>query len=353
MLVLENICRRFGALEVLRGVDLSIPSGEYFCLAGPSGCGKTTLLRLVAGLLEPDLGTILIAGERVRGIPPQGRPVAMTFQTPALWPHRTVHGNVAFGLEARGVSIREREMRVAAALRQVRLEEVADALPQMLSGGQQQRVALARALAVAPRLLLLDEPLSQLDPALRAELRQELRRLHGELGITVVHVTHDPREAMALGDRIGLLLEGRLAQVADPRTLHRHPISRAVAGFFGEVNWLEATVIAVGPEHWLLATAAGEFRRPSAGDPPYGSRGWLGIRPGSFRPVAETAAELRVRVERAEFLGETVVLTARGPGEVSFQIQFPSSDPIPRAGEILRVGVPPAALLWVPETSGG
>lgn len=125
--------------------------------------------------------------------------MAMTFQTPALWPHRTVHGNVAFGLEARGVSIREREMRVAAALRQVRLEGVADALPQTLSGGQQQRVALARALAVAPRLLLLDEPLSQLDPALRAELRQELRRLHGELGITVVHVTHDPREAMALG----------------------------------------------------------------------------------------------------------------------------------------------------------
>ncbi len=232
-------------------VSLTINAGELFFLLGPSGCGKTTLLRMIAGFIEPTSGTILFqtsdgARTDVTFMPAEKRDTGMVFQSYALWPHMTVAQNVAFGLEVRKVPASERESRVREALAAVRMEQYAARKPNQLSGGQQQRIALARAIVVKPRVLLLDEPLSNLDAKLRIELRSEIRRVCKTSGITTVYVTHDQKEALSMADRIAIMRSGNIVQLGTPIELYQRPTDRFVAEFLGETNILDGVVASTG-----------------------------------------------------------------------------------------------------------
>nr|BDT38338.1 ABC transporter ATP-binding protein [Myxococcus sp. MH1] len=245
-IALRSVFKAYGATPVVRGLSLDVHEGELVSLLGPSGCGKTTTLRMLAGLEHPDSGVIRIGDETVAGpgvrVPPEQRGLGMVFQGYAVWPHRCVEENVAYPLVLRRVPKAELATRVREALRQVRLEHLATRRPHELSGGQLQRVALARALVASPRVLLLDEPLSNLDAALREELRAELATLRAKLGTTLVFVTHDQGEALALSDRIAVMNQGVLEQVDSPQTLYREPATPFVAGFVGGANVLTGEV---------------------------------------------------------------------------------------------------------------
>ena len=231
-------------VRAVDGVDLAVREGEVCALLGPSGCGKTTTLRMIAGLVRPDAGDILVGGERITRLPVHKRNIGLLFQNYALFPHLTVGQNVRFGLEMRRVAKREAARRVQEALELVRLEGFADRLPSALSGGQQQRVALARALVIEPSVLLLDEPLGALDKSLRENMQVELRQLQQRLGITTVIVTHDQDEAMSLADRVVVMRDGRVEQIGTPQEVYSRPVSRFVAGFIGAANFLRGRVVA-------------------------------------------------------------------------------------------------------------
>jgi iron(III) transport system ATP-binding protein len=239
---IENVSFGYGGALVLNDVSLSIEPGEYFCFLGPSGSGKTTLLRLVAGFGTPSKGRIVIGGKDVTHFPPWERNLGMVFQSYALWPHMTVAKNVAFGLERRKLPRAEVSRKVAAALERVGLSRLADRRPSQLSGGQQQRVALARTLVIEPSVLLLDEPLSNLDAKLRTEMRVELKRLQRELGITTIYVTHDQEEANAAAGRIAVLDGGKIQQIGSPVDMYDHPANRFVAAFLGTANLVEGKI---------------------------------------------------------------------------------------------------------------
>jgi putative spermidine/putrescine transport system ATP-binding protein len=239
---IEGVSKLYGSQAAVRDVSVAIADGEFVTLLGPSGSGKTTLLMIVAGFVEPSAGRVLVDGRDVTGLPPERRDFGMVFQGYALFPHLSVEGNVGFPLAVRGTPGAEAAAKVKATLEQVRLGALARRRPSQLSGGQQQRVALARALVFAPRLLLLDEPLSALDKNLREEMQGELKDLHRRTGVTFIHVTHDQDEALAMSDRIVLLNAGAIEQVGPPRELYRRPRSRFVAGFLGDNNLIPATV---------------------------------------------------------------------------------------------------------------
>lgn len=259
---IEAICAEFGEAVVLRDLSLRIEAGEIVSLLGPSGCGKTTLLRILAGLLPPSSGEVRFDGASVLRLPPERRGAVLVFQKPLLFPYLTVGENIAFGLRMRQIPAGEIRERVAEALGWVQLEGYQDRPPETLSGGQEQRVSLARGLVTRPRVLLLDEPFSALDESLRAEMRLLLRRLHRELGMTTLFVTHDQVEAAMVADRIALLLEGRLAQVGSPLDFYTEPSSPDVARFFGwQLLTHEGTLLAFRPEHASL-------RPLSAAEPP-------------------------------------------------------------------------------------
>jgi ABC-type Fe3+/spermidine/putrescine transport system ATPase subunit len=242
LLEIRGVSKRFGAREVLKGISLEIAAGEFLTLLGESGSGKTTLLRLIAGFEQPSAGTILMRGERLDTLPPHRRRVNTVFQQYALFPHLSVEENVAYGLRVKRTPTREIAERVAEALRMVKMSDYASIPPSKLSGGQQQRVALARALINRPELLLLDEPLSALDANLRSQMRSELTALQREVGIAFLFVTHDQEEAMALSDRIALLRDGALEQVATPREIYSCPATAYTAQFIGQTNVLRAEV---------------------------------------------------------------------------------------------------------------
>jgi putative spermidine/putrescine transport system ATP-binding protein len=251
---LEGLRKRYGAVTAVDAVDLAVEEGSFVALLGPSGCGKTTILRMVAGLIEPDGGRILIGGADVTREPVHRRNIGLVFQSYALFPHMSVFENVAFGLRRRGM--RDVDARVREALARVRLESFAERRPRELSGGQQQRVALARAIVIEPRLLLLDEPLSNLDAALRDEMRVELRRLQQELRVTTLFVTHDQEEALTMADRIAVMNRGRVAQYDTPQRVYRAPADAFVAGFIGRANFV-GPGCAVRPECLRVADIAG------------------------------------------------------------------------------------------------
>ncbi|ONG51103.1 ABC transporter ATP-binding protein [Pseudoroseomonas deserti] len=292
----EAVSFGYGATRVLEDVSLSVRQGEFFAFLGPSGSGKTTLLRLIAGFGTPDQGRIVIGGRDMTRTPPWSRNVGLVFQNYALWPHMTVGQNVAFGLERRGVGRAERDRKVRAALDLVGLVHLIDRRPAQLSGGQQQRVAIARTLAIEPEVLLLDEPLSNLDAALRAGVRQELVALQRRLGLTTILVTHDQEEANAAADRMAVLDGGKVLQVGPPAELYDRPVNRFVAGFLGTANLIEGEV------------SGGIFRAGRAvlplAEPAADGPATLALRPQSLRlaRVAEPGA-LPARVLRAEFLG--------------------------------------------------
>jgi iron(III) transport system ATP-binding protein len=240
---LRDVGKRFGSAWAVRHVNLDIGRGAFFTFLGPSGCGKTTLLRMIAGFVFPDEGTVFLDGERVNDLPPWRRDVGMVFQNYALWPHMSVFDNVAFGLRERNIARAEIIHRVSEALRQVDLNGMEKRRPSQLSGGQQQRVALARTLVIRPRVLLLDEPLSNLDAKLRVEMRLELLKLQRDIGITTVYVTHDQDEALAMSTRIAVMNQGLVVQEGAPREIYERPASEFVATFVGKANLFAGAVV--------------------------------------------------------------------------------------------------------------
>src|SRR4051812_32292693 len=241
-LQLENLHRDFGTVKALNGIDISLGEGEFLSLLGPSGCGKTTAPRLVAGFDRPDQGRIVVDGKDVTRVAPNKRDMGMVFQAYSLFPNMTARQNVEFGLRIRGRDKPDRQKRVAALLELVGLGHAVDRYPHQLSGGMQQRVALARALAIEPRVLLLDEPLSALDAKVRVQLREEIRRIQLELGITTLYVTHDQEEALAVSDHVAVMYRGRIEQMGAPAEMYSAPATPFVAEFIGTMNRLEATV---------------------------------------------------------------------------------------------------------------
>ena len=256
---LQHLAKQLGSVVAVNDVTLDIADGELFFLLGPSGCGKTTLLRLMAGFYAPDSGTIRFGERWMNDVPPNKRNTGMVFQSYALWPHMTVFENVAYGLDVRAITSDDKKRRVMEALEIVRMAEYAERNPTQLSGGQQQRVALARALVIKPDVLLLDEPLSNLDAKLRLELREEIRRIHHEMRVTTVYVTHDQQEALSLADRIAVMHDGRVEQVGTPQELYRAAASDFVRAFLGAANLVQGRVKEVIGAQVTVATSQGDM----------------------------------------------------------------------------------------------
>jgi len=281
---IRQLSKHFGKTVAVDAIDLDIPAGDLFFLLGPSGCGKTTLLRMLAGFTEPTQGTIHFGDQDVTHAPANQRNTGMVFQGYALWPHMTVRQNVQFGLEVRKVAKAEMNKRVDEQLAAVQLDKLADRKTNQLSGGQQQRVALARALVIRPTVLLLDEPLSNLDAKLRLEMRQSIRDICKQSGITGVYVTHDQHEALSMADNIAVLKDGTVRQAGPPGELYRRPDSRFVADFLGETNFLPAEVKGTEGDHIVLTSAIGEIRAAVFPDDlPQGGAVTCSIRPEAIQ----------------------------------------------------------------------
>ncbi len=303
----------YGKTQVLRDINLVIEPGEFFVLLGPSGSGKSTLLRLIAGFNQAQSGQLLIGGEDISRVPPWQRNVGMVFQNYALWPHMTVWQNVAFGLEERKLARETVKQKVAAALELVGLGELGARRPSQLSGGQQQRVALARTIAIEPKVLLLDEPLSNLDAKLRVHMRDELRTLQRKLGITTIFVTHDQEEAMTTADRIAVMDQGIIQQIGTPMGLFDNPANQFVANFVGTINLLPGTIREVSREMVsLMSPTLGDIKLPRLPHVPRAGDVEIGFRPHAITLcVADSARDhehvwLQGTVSGYEFLGEFV-----------------------------------------------
>ncbi len=311
---LRNVSKKFGQVVAVDDVSLQVRQGEFLTLLGPSGCGKTTTMRLIAGLERHTAGEIFIRQENVTDAPPYARDVSLMFQNYALFPHKNIFDNIAFGLKyrERGLPKDERGQRVKEALDLVRLPGIEARYPRQLSGGQQQRVALARALVIKPAVLLLDEPLSNLDLKLREKMRVELKQIQELVGITFIFVTHDQEEALMLSDRVAVMEEGKIIQVGVPREVYEKPQSRFVAEFIGQSNFLEARVVRVGPLGAEVETESGlTLRVPADPPPPTGSTGVLQIRAERVhvhrqKPPPSDGFAFPGTVERAIYVGNSI-----------------------------------------------
>ena len=264
LLRIKGLEKSFEGTKVLKGISLDVGSGEFVTLLGPSGCGKTTTLRIIAGLTEPDAGTVELAGKEITNLPPEKRNVNTVFQNYALFPHMNVEKNIAYGLKLQGADRMTRRRRVSEMLQLVRLEGYEKRMPSQLSGGQRQRVAIARAVVLGPSLLLLDEPLGALDLKLRQQMQTELKEIQKTLGIAFVYITHDQEEALNMSDRIAVMREGRLEQVGTPEAVYEHPATPFVASFIGQTNFLKCRVGAV--EGNALTLHHGDVRFPARRD---------------------------------------------------------------------------------------
>jgi len=343
----ENVSLAYGKTRVLSDASISIQPGEFFALLGPSGSGKSTLLRLLAGFLQPQSGAIRVAGEDVTRVPPWQRNIGMVFQNYALWPHMTVRQNVAFGLEERRLRRAEIDRRVAAALELVGLGEYGARRPGQLSGGQQQRVALARTIAIEPKVLLLDEPLSNLDAKLRIHMRVELLALQRKLGITTIFVTHDQEEALSICDRVAVLDGGVIQQVGTPVELYDTPANRFIATFVGTINLLGGTVARTGAGNVFRSAALGDVALGNAAATAGAAE--LAIRPHALHLAAPGATADRARtwfdgsVAEREFLGEFVRYKVKvGATEMVVDQPHYLGEPGFAPGASVRVGINPA-----------
>jgi iron(III) transport system ATP-binding protein len=345
MLRLDNLTRRFGETVAVDGVSLDVPAGEFLTLLGPSGCGKTTTLRMIAGFEQPTSGRVVLGDRDVTTLPPQKRDVGMVFQNYALFPHLDVWENVAFGLKSRGDRRDGIGAKVERALTLVEMAPYARRKVQALSGGQQQRVALARALAPEPPLLLLDEPLSNLDAALRERTRDELRALLKQLGMTAVFVTHDQEEAFALSDRVAVLDRGRLQQLGTPETLYLSPVNAFVASFLGRANFFAATMDSVDGDRAVCALpGGGRWTAALAEDAPRtaGAPVRLMVRPEALVLAPEgTDGALPSRVLDRRFAGAATFyrVQVEGGPEVLVQGRPHEAD----AGDVVRITLHPRA----------
>jgi iron(III) transport system ATP-binding protein len=341
----RGLTKRFGVDVAVDAVDLEVEAGGFTCLIGPSGCGKTTLLRMLAGLETQSAGLIEIDGRDVSQRAPAERGVGMVFQSYALFPNLSVAENIAFGMVGRR-SAAERRARVEALLATVGLPDYAGRLPRQLSGGQQQRVAIARALATDPQILLLDEPLSALDPLIREQLRGELKALQRRLGVTTVMVTHDQAEALAVGDRIAVMRAGRIVQAGAPEEIYDRPADPFVAGFVGAANLIEAEV--AGPESVRLWGAA-PVSVDAAAHPP-GARVTAVIRPEAVRLAVDGEAGLPAAVVSRMFAGAVIRLEAApsaAPGQILLA-DLPAGAPAPEVGAAVGLVLPRDRLRLLP-----
>jgi len=318
---LAGITKRFGDFVAVDDLNLDIYEGEFFSLLGPSGCGKTTTLRMIAGFEEPTEGEISVAGEEVQGVPPYRRPVNTVFQSYAIFPHLNVFDNVAFGLRRAKVPKDEVASRVADACEMVQLAGFEKRKPGMLSGGQQQRVALARALVNRPKVLLLDEPLGALDLKLRKEMQLELKSLQEEVGITFVYVTHDQEEALTMSDRIAVMNEGKVQQLAGPTTLYETPANRFVAGFIGQTNVFSGTVETADGDRTTLRTPEGlrvEAVAREGGSPREGEEVHAAVRPEKVRFGGSGDNVSAAEVKQVVYLGASTqyIVELEGGGKL-------------------------------------
>ena len=319
-ITLTGLKKSYGQAHVIKGVDISIADGEFCVFVGPSGCGKSTLLRMIAGLEDISGGTLDIGGRVVNDLPPKDRGVAMVFQSYAIFPHMTVRENVAFGLTIAGDDKATKDAKVAEAARILQMEHLLDRRPSQLSGGQRQRVAIGRAIVRKPEVFLFDEPLSNLDAALRMDMRMEIGKLHKSLGATMIYVTHDQVEAMTLADKIVVLKDGLVQQIGSPMELYHNPANAFVAGFLGapSMNFLEVEVLSVGNGAAVVRNGALDAVTVPvrAGTARPGQRAQLGIRPQYLAPApAGEAGQLR----------GTVILTERLGSETVLELQLPDS----------------------------
>ncbi|WP_250031336.1 ABC transporter ATP-binding protein [Paractinoplanes maris] len=339
---LDGVRRRFGGQDALAGLSLTIRRGEFIALLGPSGCGKSTALNCLAGLLPLSEGSIWQDGTRLDTLPPERRGFGMVFQNYALFPHLPVRRNISFGLQMRRLPRDEVRRRTDEALRLVRLEEHAGKLPGQLSGGQQQRVAIARAVVLEPSLVLMDEPLSNLDAKLRLEMRTEIRRLHQTLGLTTVYVTHDQEEALSLADRLVVLRDGRVEQIGTPQELHERPANRHVADFMGYRNLLPMKVKAV---HGSTVTVDGSgltLEGVAVGALSPGDDVLAGIRPEDLHAGEHGVP---VTVEVVEYQGRELAVEARTSAGVAVHLRAITR---PAPGDQIAVTAEPARVLVFP-----
>ncbi len=335
---LTELSKWYGEQRVLRSIDLTIEAGEFFSLLGPSGCGKTTTLRLIGGFEPIEQGIVRIDGADMRDVPPEKRPVNTVFQNYALFPHRTVWDNVAFGLRFQKVDKAERARRVGEALELVRMGGFEQRKPHQLSGGQQQRIALARSLVLRPRVLLLDEPLGALDAKLRRTLQTELRQLHREVGITFVYVTHDQEEALTMSDRLAVMRAGEIDQVGTPREVYDDPATAYVADFLGVANLLPAMVAESGRVVLGGASLAADTGGVSG-------ECTVLVRPERVRLVPADTGALRARVDRVVFAGPvTHVHLELADKAVQAVVTNDGGELVAREGESVGVDLPPESL---------
>jgi ABC-type Fe3+/spermidine/putrescine transport system ATPase subunit len=338
---LRRICKRYPGVTALDNVELTVEPGEFFTLLGPSGCGKTTLLRTIAGFNRQDSGEILFDDARMDAVPAHRRDIGMVYQDYAIFPHKSVAENVAFGLTVRGVPRAEAAQRVARALELVQLGAQAARMPHELSGGQQQRVALARAMVINPKILLMDEPLSNLDAKLRVELRDEIRDLQRSLGITTIYVTHDQEEALVISDRICVMQGGRVHQVAPPTQVYGHPATLFVASFVGTMNVFERIPVGAGGE---VSIGTRTHALPALRGR---SQVTLAIRPedvvrSGHGAVGAASFALEGKVEKVTYAGrEAFYRWAGGDGlRVLVHVSRPDTGALAAAGDRLRIELP-------------
>ncbi len=337
---LERVNKHYGNLQVIFDVSLTAQEGEFVVFVGPSGCGKSTLLRAIAGLEDITSGTIRIAGDDVTAIPPSQRGVAMVFQSYALYPHMSVRANMEFGLKVNKVGTTERQKRVLDAAKILQLEEYLDRRPSQLSGGQRQRVAIGRAIVKQPDVFLFDEPLSNLDAALRVQMRVELENLHSTLGSTMIYVTHDQVEAMTLADKIVVLHEGRIEQIGSPLDLYHRPMTQFVAGFIGspKMNFLTVNLSGAGEKELSLAYGEGQTLRTGEFLAPKEdvAEMTLGVRPEHLINCAADEGHFRATVEVVEALGSETYVYADAEGGERIVLRAQGDAPAAR-GDIIGV----------------
>jgi iron(III) transport system ATP-binding protein len=350
-IALRDVVKRFGGVTAVAGATLDVDDGQLFTLLGPSGCGKTTLLRLIAGFYRPDAGEVRFGERRVDGLPPYQRNIGMVFQNYALWPHMTVQANVTYGLRLRKLPAAEIAERLERGLRQVNLMGLEHRYPGQLSGGQQQRVALARALVLNPDILLLDEPLSNLDAKIREQVRSEIRLLQQALRITTVYVTHDQEEALSLSDRVAVMRDGRVQQVAAPKALYERPANRFVADFVGTNNLLPGTCRTADAAGVVVETALGPIRgRPGSGVAA-GASCVVAVRPENVALDAAADNVFDGHVAVASYLGTTLRYDVHLPAGVVLKVDVRDTwhhEPL-AVGRPVRVGFPASVALTLPE----
>ncbi|WP_373504015.1 ABC transporter ATP-binding protein [Aestuariivirga sp.] len=349
---LDHVTVRFGQFTAVDNATLDIRGGEFFSFLGPSGCGKTTILRTVSGFLDPSEGAVRIGGQDMTGIGPNKRPTALIFQNLALFPLMTVADNIAYGLRVRGVSKPERMKKAQELLDLIALSDQGAKLVGELSGGQKQRVAIARALAVQPKVLLLDEPLSALDLKLRQHMRNELRAIQQQVGITFIYITHDQGEALTMSDRIAVMSDGVIQQVSDGKTVYDEPDTAFVASFVGENNPFTGKVIRADSTGAVVQTAFGPLRGRNPKNLKEGAAATLFVRPESLRPgKGEADTTLSAETLSAAFEGNATHVFLKGVAkkDITMTVGRQNSVPLPAAGEKATISYEPMMGIVLPE----